>query len=305
MRNLLPLLSAWAVAAATVSVCVPLAAVAGHRSGVAEVDASPGKLLEIAREALRQVEEDRLGELWGASSNVLRSRVPRAEFVESTRKALKERGRVKAREWAQIRQVMYSESGQAVPAGRYANVEFSILQVNGTAGVERISLSYEGGRWHFLGYVMSRRSGEEAEAVAGTSAAAVADARRPEASPPSEPVAAPEEEVEVEAAVRAWAAAWSARNVKDYLAAYAPDFDPGNGWDRRAWEAMRRERIKDKPSIRVVVDNVVIHLSGSAATATFTQNYSAGRLRESGRKTLRLRRFGAKWLIRGESMGRE
>lgn len=305
MRNLSPLLHAWAFAAATASAWVPLAAAAEPRAGAAARDGSPDKLLEIARHALRQAEEDRLGELWAGSSDVLRSRVPRSEFVETTRNALKERGGIKAREWVQVRQVLYSESSHSVPAGRYANVEFSILQANGMAGVERVSLSYEGGRWHFLGYVTSLRPGEGAETAAGTSTAAVADAHRQGAAPALPEPAVPRAKGEVETAVRTWAAAWSARNLQDYLAAYAPDFTPANGQDRRTWEALRRARIERKSSIRVAVEDLTIDLSGAAATATFTQNYSAGKFRERGRKILRMQRFGTQWLIREEFMAQE
>lgn len=304
MRNQSPLFSAWALAAAAAWVCAPAAAAAGHRPGAAAGDASPDKLLEVARHALRQAEDGRLGELWAVSSVVLRSRVPRSEFVETTRTALKERGEIKAREWAQIRQVLYAESSPSVPAGRYANVEFSIRQANGATAVERVSLSCEGGRWYFLGYVTSVRPGEGIDAAAGTSTVSAADVRQPEVAPPSAPAASREVD-EVEAAVRGWAAAWSARNMQDYLAAYAPDFTPGNGQDRRTWEALRRARIERKSSIQVAVEDMTIQLSGAAATATFTQNYSAGRFREQGRKTLRLQRSGTQWLIREESMGQE
>ncbi len=108
---------------------------------------------------------------------------------------------------------------------------------------------------------------------------------------------------EVESAVRAWAAAWSARDVTRYLAAYAPDFTPPRGQDRKAWEADRRARIEEKAAISVEIDSLVISLKGQAATASFQQTYSADKLREKSRKTLELQRVGGRWLIRKEGAG--
>jgi len=103
--------------------------------------------------------------------------------------------------------------------------------------------------------------------------------------------------------VRAWAAAWSARDVTRYLAAYAPDFTPPRGQDRKAWEADRRARIEEKAAISVEIDSLVISLKGQAATASFQQTYSADKLREKSRKTLELQRVGGRWLIRKEGAG--
>jgi ketosteroid isomerase-like protein len=103
--------------------------------------------------------------------------------------------------------------------------------------------------------------------------------------------------------VRAWAAAWSARDVVRYLAAYAPDFTPPRGQDRKAWEADRRARITDKTTISVSIDSLVISVQGQAASASFQQTYSADKLREKSRKTLELQRVGNQWLIRKESAG--
>ena len=108
---------------------------------------------------------------------------------------------------------------------------------------------------------------------------------------------------EVEAAVRAWAAAWSARDVARYLAAYASDFTPPRGQDRKAWETDRRTRIEEKAAISVEIDGLVISLKGQAATASFQQTYSADKLREKSRKTLELQRVEGRWLIRKESAG--
>lgn len=109
---------------------------------------------------------------------------------------------------------------------------------------------------------------------------------------------------EVETAVRAWAAAWSAKDVERYLAAYAADFKPDDRkMSHKVWLAQRKQRIGNKDSISVGVDNLVVSLHGKTATATFTQNYKGGKLSETGVKTLTLKRVGAQWLILKERIG--
>lgn len=301
MKHLPSCLYACFAAALTTLVWISPAAAAERRSETTSREGLPDKLLAIAHHALRQAEEDRLEELWATSSGLLKSRVPRAEFVEATRKALRERGEIKAREWIQIKQVLQSESTPMIPAGRYANVEFSVLLPNGAKSVERVSLSRERDRWHFLGYVTTPRSKNDGVEATTSGAEAPTDTpRRPDAAEAHGTGASQQEKIEK--LVHAWAAAWSAKNVQAYLAAYAPSFTPNNGLDRGTWEAARRARIEGKARIRVTVADMSIHITESTATAIFTQTYRAGRLRESGRKTLLLRRSGEQWLIQEESM---
>jgi Tetratricopeptide repeat/TPR repeat len=108
---------------------------------------------------------------------------------------------------------------------------------------------------------------------------------------------------DVEAAVRAWASAWSAREVKDYLAAYGRDFTPEKGQGRKAWEEDRRERILGKSRISVKVSDMSIKIEGSKASARFKQAYQADSLSVSSRKTLELAKAGDKWVIVRESTG--
>ncbi|WP_176801000.1 DUF4440 domain-containing protein [Variovorax sp. EL159] len=144
--------------------------------------------------------------------------------------------------------------------------------------------------------------------VAAAAPAAPAAAPAPAAPPAAAPAAAPATPptagiAEVETAVRAWAAAWSARDVDRYLAAYAPDFTPARGKDRKRWEADRRARIASKSKISVTIDDLVISVSGQTASARFKQIYRADRLNHTDRKTLELQRVGNQWLIRKESVG--
>jgi len=110
-------------------------------------------------------------------------------------------------------------------------------------------------------------------------------------------------EQQVLASVDAWARAWSARDVKAYLDAYAPDFDLPAGQSRKAWSDERRARIEDKKRISVKVESPRVAIDGNTATVRFRQVYDSDRLKTSGRKTLVLVRQGSKWRIKQERAG--
>ncbi len=122
------------------------------------------------------------------------------------------------------------------------------------------------------------------------------------ASPATDSATSPQSK-DVEAAVAKWAQAWSARDVKDYLASYGKDFDPAGGLSRKAWEEERQQRIAGKASIRVKVDKLSVSVNGNHATAKFRQDYKAGGMAVTSRKTLDLAKVGERWLIVKESVG--
>ena len=140
--------------------------------------------------------------------------------------------------------------------------------------------------------------------VAAAPAPVAAPAKAPEAAPAPAPAAAPAASTaEIESTVRGWASAWAGQDMERYLAAYGPDFTPGGGQSRKAWEEDRRARIVGKSSISVNIENLVIKVDGQNATAKFRQIYRADSLNISSRKTLDLQRSGTQWHIRKESVG--
>lgn len=108
-------------------------------------------------------------------------------------------------------------------------------------------------------------------------------------------------ERDVASAVRAWADAWSRKDLGDYFAAYAKDFDGGKS--RKAWEQERRERITGKRSISVKISGLKVSINGNKATAQFRQEYKADNLSVSSGKRLDLVRSGGNWVIVKESTG--
>ncbi|NMM15248.1 MAG: tetratricopeptide repeat protein [Rhodoferax sp.] len=108
---------------------------------------------------------------------------------------------------------------------------------------------------------------------------------------------------EAEAAVLAWAKAWATQDMSAYLGAYGKEFDPPGKQSRSAWEQERRNRIVGKSSISVKLENLNVTVNGNKAVAKFRQDYRAGALSVSSRKTLELVKAGDRWLIVKEATG--
>jgi tetratricopeptide (TPR) repeat protein len=146
----------------------------------------------------------------------------------------------------------------------------------------------------------------------------VAKAEAPKTAPPPPPaaevkpspapapapaVAANDAKSQAVAAVQSWAKAWSAKDVKGYLAHYAPEFEVPGGASRAAWEKERSERIQRPKSIDVAVKILNAQASDNEATVTFRQAYKSDTLKTNNTKTLKLVRSGDRWLIKQERAG--
>ncbi len=107
---------------------------------------------------------------------------------------------------------------------------------------------------------------------------------------------------EVVKAMTGWADAWSRKDMKNYLGAYASNFDTPGGISRKNWEQEREQRIAGKGGkISVSFDNPQVTVNGDRATAKFRQHYKAPGLSSSTTKTLVFVRSGSKWLIKEEN----
>jgi tetratricopeptide (TPR) repeat protein len=108
---------------------------------------------------------------------------------------------------------------------------------------------------------------------------------------------------QVAAAVEGWARAWSDKDVKGYLAHYAPDFEVPGGISREAWEKQRAERIEKPKSIEVEVKVLSAKVSGDEATVKIHQAYRSDTFKGNSTKTLKLEKSGDRWLIKQERIG--
>ena len=131
-----------------------------------------------------------------------------------------------------------------------------------------------------------------------------AKAEPPKPAPAPAPAkAGGDDKQQVTAAIEGWARAWSSKDVKGYLAAYAPEFEVPAGESRSSWEKQRTERIEKPKSIEVSVKVVSAQVSGNEATAVVKQTYKSDTLKNTTTKTLKLVKAGDRWLIKQERVG--
>ncbi len=108
---------------------------------------------------------------------------------------------------------------------------------------------------------------------------------------------------QVLAAVEAWAKAWTDQDMAGYLGAYSQDFETPGKMNRANWEKMREQRIVGKETIRVVVENPLITITGNEAVVKFKQSYFSNRLNNVSSKTLTMKQEGGTWKITSERVG--
>jgi len=143
-----------------------------------------------------------------------------------------------------------------------------------------------------------------ASALAPTKPAATAPAPAPEAKPAApKPKPAAPAVAEVESAVKDWADAWEKQDMARYLDAYSERFEPANRASLAQWKEARRVRIVGKDNIAISLQNIEVTVDGDQATAKFRQNYVAGSLKTTTRKTLSMRQERGNWRIVRESTG--
>jgi len=147
---------------------------------------------------------------------------------------------------------------------------------------------------------------EPPKAEAPKAASAKVDAKAPPpaaAAPKIAAAPAGDAKEQAIATVEGWARAWSAKDVKGYLAFYAPDFEVPGGEARMAWEQQRADRIRKPKSIEVGIKVLSAQVSGNEASVTFRQAYKSDSMKSNNTKTLRLVKSGERWLIKQERVG--
>jgi len=98
--------------------------------------------------------------------------------------------------------------------------------------------------------------------------------------------------------IKGWSNAWSAQNSDAYLAYYADNFTPSNGYSRQRWEQDRRHRLVKPSFIRVSIQSPkVVLISEHTARLTFKQRYQSDRFNDAVTKTLLLKKIDGSWQI--------
>lgn len=108
---------------------------------------------------------------------------------------------------------------------------------------------------------------------------------------------------DVLAAVERWAKAWSEQDMPTYLGSYSTTFETPGRMSRSNWEKMREQRIVGKETIRVVVENPLITITGDEAVVKFRQSYFSNRLNNVSSKTLNMKKEDGAWRITSERVG--
>ncbi len=121
----------------------------------------------------------------------------------------------------------------------------------------------------------------------------------PESLP--QPDAPASRKAKVLAMVRDWAGAWSDQRVDDYLAFYAPGFQPPEGQSRSEWESHRRARIQGPSFIEVTVENPeILAMEAGSARVQLRQLYRSDTIKVAANKILELVEEDGRWKILAE-----
>lgn len=117
--------------------------------------------------------------------------------------------------------------------------------------------------------------------------------------PQKDPKVAREEEIKK--FIDQWLTGWQSGDIKTYGACYAPDFE-SKGKNLDAWIAYKTNVFQKSKNISVTVDDLQISSDETSARAVFTQYYSSAINKDSGQKTLELKKINNEWKIYREIM---
>lgn len=101
-----------------------------------------------------------------------------------------------------------------------------------------------------------------------------------------------------------WKAAWASRDIRQYLAMYAPSFKPENGAERDTWARQREQRLARGKDIRIEIQELDVRSeTPDLAITDFRQLYTSGSVTEETIKRLEWIKRDGQWLIQRELVG--
>lgn len=101
--------------------------------------------------------------------------------------------------------------------------------------------------------------------------------------------------------VTKWLTSWKSGDLKTYRSFYASDFQ-SKGKNLDAWISHKTNVYKKSKNINIIIDNLQISADENNASAVFTQHYSSSITKDSGKKTLELKKINNEWKIYREIM---
>jgi len=127
--------------------------------------------------------------------------------------------------------------------------------------------------------------------------------RRPSTIAAQENVTPAADQASVAQAIETWREHWQNADTDLYLACYSPSFIPAKGVSQNSWRASRIKNLNRPSMMEITLSDIRITMQGAnQATATFHQNYTSDRLRDSVIKTLSLSRESGEWKITKEAV---
>ena len=118
----------------------------------------------------------------------------------------------------------------------------------------------------------------------------------PQSIQPPQPVVTPEVKRNVLSTLSAWVEAWSNKDVKGYLAFYAPTFVPSGGMSLSRWKTRRRNRILAPKFIEVRISEPrIIMLGSDRVRIHFIQEYRSNTYQDMVHKAIDLVNTAGEW----------
>jgi len=106
---------------------------------------------------------------------------------------------------------------------------------------------------------------------------------------------------DIERLVSKWLTSWKSGDMKTYRSCYASDFQ-SKGKNLNDWISYKNNLQKRSKDIEISINDLQISLDGDTALAVFVQNYSSSIFKDTGTKTLELKKINGEWNIYKEIM---
>lgn len=106
---------------------------------------------------------------------------------------------------------------------------------------------------------------------------------------------------DVEKLVNKWLNSWKLGDMVTYRSCYTSDFQ-SKGKGLNDWISYKTNLQKISKNIEISINDLQISLDGDTALAVFVQNYSSSIVKDTGTKTLELKKINGQWNIHREIM---
>lgn len=104
-------------------------------------------------------------------------------------------------------------------------------------------------------------------------------------------------EDEIRKMLNKWRESWQSGDMETYRSCYDKTYFESKGMNLDAWVSYKENMYKKNKSVNISIDNLQISADENIATVMFTQHYVSSILKDSGEKTLELRKINNEWKI--------